>query len=191
MKLRIIFSVLIAISVVLIFSCKSGKQATKWQIAPTEYAFVEYYQVNDGKVLEGEASPGRRIDGPTYSFNPETNEVMSFVNLKIEKDSLLLLIGRGLVLRGTQGGGMHSRLIEAKGLPIVDGKLIISKLTEKGLYITWNATNIILNPGDVWENTTSKIDTLDSFNGRAVVENTTTYTIKFHGFFQKEKLSVY
>jgi hypothetical protein len=46
-----------------------------------------------------------------------------------------------------------------------------------------------MNPGDVWVHSVMNVDTIDSPNGRAVVENTTTYSIKFFGFLKKEKFT--
>jgi hypothetical protein len=190
MKLRIVLISFATLLAIFAISCKSSKKVAKWQVAPNEYAFVEYFQVNDGKVLEGDVEPGRRIDGPTYSFNPESKEVMSYLSQSFNKDSLFLLLGRGLVLRGTQGGGMHSRLVEINSFPYVDGKLTIKSLNESGLTIKWDGETFSINPGDVWERTITKTDSVDSYNGKAVVEIISTYTIKFHGFLQKEKLSL-
>jgi hypothetical protein len=190
MKLRIVLLSIVGLVAIFMFSCKSSKKVAKWQMAPNEYAFVEYYQTNDGRVIDGEVDPGRRIDGPTYSFNPETKEVMSYLSQSFNKDSLFLLLGRGLVLRGTQGGGMHSRLIEVNSFPYVDGKLTIQSINESGVTIKWEEETFSINPGDMWERTITKTESIDSYNGKAVVEVISTYTIKFHGFLQKEKLSL-
>lgn len=182
--------VLLGITLTTLFCCKTAKKISSWTPPSDEYAFVEYYQVNEGKVLEGEVSPGRRIDGPTYAFLPETGEVQSFMNSNFEKDSLSLLLGRGLVLRGTQGGGMHSRLIAAKRLPLSEDKLILHGFGKDGvLNVTWEDKELAMKPGDVWVHSIMKVDTIDSPRGMAVVENTTTYSIKFFGFLKKDKFT--
>lgn len=187
---RVVLLVLAGLTLTSLMCCKTAKKLTTWTPPTGEYAFVEYYQVKEGKVLEGEVSPGRRIDGPTYSFLPETGEVQSFLNNNFDKDSLKLLLGRGLVLRGTQGGGMHSRLISVNNLPIKEDKLTIHGFGKDGmLSITWDDKDLNMIPGDVWVHSIMNVDTIDSPNGRAVVENTTTYSIKFFGYLKKDKFT--
>ncbi len=190
MNKKLLLLVLLGLMLATLYCCKTSKKITSWSPPADEYAFIEYYQVNEGKVLEGKVPQGRRIDGPTYAFTPESGEVQSYLNNDFEKDSLKVLIGRGLVLRGTQGGGMHSRLIAAKKLPFSEDKIRVNSFAKDGvLSITWDGKDLMMNPGDVWVNTTTTIDTLFMQEGVAVVENSTTYTIKFFGYLKKDKFT--
>lgn len=179
----------LAIMLPLVNACKVSSKVTAWQIPADEYVFIEYYQTNDGRALEGKPFPGRRIDGPTYAFNPETGELNSYAGVEYNTDSLRVMLGRGLVLRGTQGGGLHSRLIPHSTLSFEEGKLRVEGISPEGVNVVWDNQPILLKVGEPWENRTVEVDTLSSPDGRVIVENTTTYTMVFHGFLKKEKLS--
>ncbi|MGB4536574.1 MAG: hypothetical protein WBI34_10450, partial [Tenuifilaceae bacterium] len=78
--------------------CRAKKvQSKAWHIPDDEYAFFEYYQLNEGKAIEGEAPPAKRIDGPTYSFSPTDGELNSYLAPSFGTDSLIAVLGRGLV----------------------------------------------------------------------------------------------
>ncbi|MDD2277692.1 MAG: hypothetical protein PHD06_06255 [Bacteroidales bacterium] len=178
----------LAIGLMLSNGCKTSSKITAWQMPENEYAFIEYYQTNEGKVIEGDPFPGRRIDGPTYAYSPETGEITSFASTSFNMDSLSIMLGKGLVLRGTQGGGMHSRLIPYTNVPFNEGKLEVMSIGLEGIRIQWDGQPILLKVGEPKFNSSSEIDTIPSPDGRVIVENTTTYTIVFHGFLKKEKL---
>lgn len=178
----------IAIGLVLTNGCKTSSKIAAWQMPENEYAFIEYYQTNEGKVIEGDPFPGRRIDGPTYAYSSETGEITSFASTSFNMDSLSIMLGKGLVLRGTQGGGMHSRLIPHTSLPFTEGKLEVISIGHEGIRVQWDGQPILLKVGEPKFNSSSEIDTIPSPDGMVIVENTTTYTIVFHGFLKKEKL---
>jgi hypothetical protein len=190
MNKKLLLFALLGVMLASLFCCKSTKKITTWLPPANEFAFIEYYQTNEGKVLEGIAPSGRRIDGPTYTFNQETGEVHSYLNTGFNKDSIIVLLGRGLVLRGTRGGGMHSRLIASKSLPVSEDKITINGFLKGGLLsVTWEDKELEMNPGDVWLKTTTTIDTLSFPDSEAIVENTTTYSIKFFGYLKKDKFT--
>lgn len=183
--------VLMVMAMVLIYSCSIKGKVNTWQPPASEFAFVEFYETQEGRAIEGEAPPGMRIDGPTYSYRDDAQEINSFYNNEINKDSLVLLLGRGVILRGTRGGGMHSRLVPAYTIPFSMDALTVNKLNAEGVSLKWNDNDIKLAPGESWVDSKSKIDTLVNHEGnRAIIENTTTYTLRFHGFIKKEKLIV-
>ena len=183
--------VFVLLALVLIYSCSTKGKVTTWLPPASEFAFVEFYETQEGRAIEGEAPPGMRIDGPTYSYRDDAKEINSFYNNEISKDSLILLLGRGLILRGTRGGGMHSRLVPAYSIPFSIDVLAATKINADGISFRWNDKEIKLAPGESWVDTKSKIDTLINHEGkRAIIENTTTYTLRYHGFIKKEKLIV-
>lgn len=178
----------LTMGLVLMNGCKTSSRIAAWQMPDDEYAFIEYYQTNEGKALEGEPFPGRRIDGPTYAFSPEMGEVSSFIGINPNMDSLRVMLGKGLILRGTQGGGMHSRLLPYNNLPFTEGMLEVRSISSEGVRVQWDGQPILLKAGEPWINSSSETDTIPSPNGMVIVENTTTYTIVFHGFLKKRKL---
>ncbi|MDD2197366.1 MAG: hypothetical protein PHE03_09365 [Bacteroidales bacterium] len=178
----------LTMGLMLMNGCKTSSRIVAWQMPDDEYAFIEYYQTNEGKALQGEPFPGRRIDGPTYAFSPEMGEVSSFTGITPNMDSLRVLLGKGLILRGTEGGGMHSRLLPYNNLPFAEGMLEVRSICSDGVRVQWDGQPILLKVGEPWINTSSETDTIPSPNGVVIIENTTTYTIVFHGFLKKEKL---
>lgn len=188
MKTKILHFSSLAIIVLALLCCKTTKKVATWQLPDDEYAFVEYYQTNEGVALEGNPPPGRRIDGPTYSFNPETGELHSYLLNNFDKDSIKVILGRGLVLRGTEGGGLHSRLIPSSKLPFSEDKLMVNSLSSEAISLSWGEKTIPMGAGDVWIEKTSTIDTLYLPEGRVIVENTITYSIKYFGLLKKENL---
>ncbi|MFO8022042.1 MAG: hypothetical protein R6U65_06225, partial [Perlabentimonas sp.] len=95
------------------------------------------------------------------------------------------------ILRGTRGGGMHSRLVPAYKIPFSMDALTATKMNAEGVTFKWNDKEIKLAPGESWADSIIKMDTLINHEGnRAIIENTTTYTLRFHGFIKKEKLRV-
>ncbi|MFP4557506.1 MAG: hypothetical protein ACLFNU_11605 [Bacteroidales bacterium] len=190
MKRYFVAGLFFVITIVLVFSCSTSK-VTGWLPPTDKFAFVEYYETQEGRAIEGTAPPGMRIDGPTYSFSEENQEINSFLNNEVSKDSLVLLVGRGVILRGTRGGGMHSRLVPAYNIPFIVEKLTVAKMTADGVSFKWNDKDILLAPGESWVNTEQKTDTLINHQGdSAIVENSITHTIKFHGFLKKESLNL-
>ncbi len=152
------------------------------------FAFIEYYQIRSGRAIEGNAPPGRRIDGPTYSYNPEGEELISFISYDFNKDSLIAVIGRGIVLQGTHGGGVHSRLIPVATLPFTEERLTVQIIDNDSVYLVLNDEIITLGKGEKWEQVDLKIDTLFLPDSQVVIESTTTYSIKYHGLIRKEGL---
>lgn len=188
MKNKTLYLIFFSFILLGLLCCKTTKKVTTWQIPSDEYAFLEYYQTNEGRALEGNPPPGRRIDGPTYSFNPEAGELQSYLFNSFDKDSLKVIIGRGLVLRGTEGGGLHSRLIPSSKVPFTEEKLTVNSLTSEAISLSWGEKTLQMGAGDVWVEKSSTIDTLYLPEGRVVVENTTTYSIKYFGLLKKENL---
>jgi hypothetical protein len=174
----------------LIFGCRVKKNnASLWQPPVDEYAFVEYYQVNEGIALEGTPPPGRRIDGPTYSFSPELGELTSYISSPFSKDSLLLVLARGLVLRGTEGGGLHSRLIPVFSLPFTESSITIEAISSNEVHFLLDEQRVSIPIGQEWVRKTESIDTLSFPEGNVIVQRSKSVRVIFHGFLKKEKLT--
>ena len=172
-----------------LLSCKTGRHAASWTPSTDEYAFVEYYVTMDGRALEGEPPPSMRIHGPTYSFNSEQGEVYSFRENMFNLDTLVLLVGRGMVRRGTQGGGMHSQLVATKSLPLELEQLEIFSLHKERIQFKWKDEEFSLAYGESWAKEFVSLDTFINHVGDTViVENTTSHSVVFHGLLKKKDI---
>jgi hypothetical protein len=169
--------------------CRAKKNQSKnWQPPSDEYAFIEYYQINDGKEIEGIAPPGMRIDGPTYSYSSNDGEVSSYLTPSFNKDTIIAVLARGLVLRGTAGGGLHSRLIPINKLPFTEALITIASISSNDVQFELEGESVILPVGQEWEKITQSIDTLSLPDGNVIIQKSTTQRVVFHGFLKKEKL---
>ncbi len=172
-----------------IIGCKAKKnQSHAWHPPSDEYAFIEYYQINDGKEIEGIAPPGMRIDGPTYSYSSIDGEVSSYLTPSFSKDTLVAVLARGLVLRGTAGGGLHSRLIPISKFPFTEAIITIESISSNDIKFELEGERVILPVGQEWEKITQSIDTLSLPDGNVIIQKSTTQRVVFHGFLKKENL---
>ncbi len=169
--------------------CRAKKvQSKAWHIPDDEYAFFEYYQLNEGKAIEGEAPPAMRIDGPSYSFSPTDGELSSYLTPSFSKDSIIAVLGRGLVLRGTEGGGLHNRLIPINQLPFTEEAITIEGITAESLLFDLKGEKVTLAKGQEWKKVMQSVDTLFLPDGNVVIEKTKTQRVIFHGLLKKDKL---
>jgi len=172
-----------------IIGCRAKKnQSQSWQPPSDEYAFIEYYQINDGKALEGVAPLGMRIDGPTYSYSSIDGEVSSYLTPSFSKDTLMAILARGLVLRGTAGGGLHSRLIPIAKFPFTEALITIEAISSNDILFELEGEKVTLPIGQEWEKITQTIDTLSLPDGNVIIQKSITQRVVFHGYLKKEKL---
>lgn len=181
------YSILLISAFALTF-CKSGQKTASWQPPADKYAFIEYYVTFDGKALSGTPPPGMRIDGPTYNVDKERGEVTSYMDANFGKDTVSIVIGAGRIRRGTEGGGLSSRLIGFSKLPHTEGKLNLDALSNNGITFTFENETIELLSNNEWVKITESIDTIPSIDGNAVIQRKVTHQVNFHGYFEKEKL---
>ena len=112
----------IMVVVALTFSCKSSKNSKQtWNPQKDHFAFIEYYVTYDGKAIEGIPPQGMRIDGPTYTFEKEQGIVRSYMDTNFIPDTVSIIMGIGRIRRGTEGGGLSSRLAGSSKLPVSKG----------------------------------------------------------------------
>lgn len=167
--------------------CRFREQkSTPMAIAPSEFAFVEYYQTQEGVAVKGNVPQGRRIDGPTYRFDRKTRTLE--VNREIETplDSIRVLVGIGKILKGASGAGVSSFLRGTGNLPFTFDKMTIRGIDAKGLHVTHDGRDAVVAEGEEWKDIRVSTDTLPSDN--AIVRITTTYSIRYHGLIGKQAL---
>jgi hypothetical protein len=181
------YSILLLSALALTF-CKSGQKTAAWQPPADKYAFIEYYVTFDGKALAGTPPPGMRIDGPTYNVDKEGGEITSYMDANFGKDTVSIVMGAGRIRRGTEGGGLSSRLIGFSKLPHTEGKVTIKALSSNGITFSFEDETLELLSNNEWVKITESIDTIPAIEGNAVIQRKVTHQLKFHGYFEKEKL---
>ncbi|HOP05374.1 MAG TPA: hypothetical protein PL017_08080 [Tenuifilaceae bacterium] len=191
MKIKIKI-LLLSIAALPIFSgCRQGKNATTWEPPTNQFAFVEYYITYDGKPLEGTPPPGIRIDGPTYMYNSETGEINSYMESNFSSDTITTVIGIGKIRRGTEGGGLSSRLVGVKDLPYSNINLSIDSFTSEMMLFRFKGEKLSLKAGEEWQRVYESIDTIPSMQGNAIVQRKVIHQVNFRGFFMKDSLKLY
>ncbi len=190
MKKTIVLLALVSIFILpVLCGCKTSKKVGKLPTSSDVFAFIEFYQTNEGETLEGTPIQGPHIHGPNYTFNNDTGELFA-LNSSISKDALRILLGKGLILKGSKGGGIHTELISYTELPIVDGKLKITSLSNQEIEFLWEDSPVLLRVGEKWMNSFSAVDTVQIPQGEWIVKNTTTYMLVYHGMLQKKNLTI-
>lgn len=177
----------LSLVVILLFGCKTSQKVGVLDIPKGYFAFIEFYQTQESEVIEGKSFPGPHIHGPTYTFSKELGTI-SALHANINPDSLNILMGKGLVLRGAKGGGIKTELIPYHNLPIEDGMLTVKEILSEEVRMTWNDTLVTLNVDQPFIHTSTHIDTLEIMDHRTIIKNTTLYHIVYHGILNKQNL---
>lgn len=182
---------IIAFTLITIFllSCSASKQQINTDfIKPNQVAFIEFIQTQDGKAIKGRVPEGRRIDGPGYHFDNESKklEIVRKENFLI--DTVKVILGNGRILKGAAGTGLSMRINAIGKLPFSMYNLKIKEVSNQGLSIEFEGKPISIKEGEKWETTTSKIDTV-KMESPAIINYTTTYSIKYYGLIDKKSIT--
>lgn len=166
-----------------------GEKAAPWFFPPDQYVFIEYRIEEDGRVLEGNYPSGPMIDFPTYMYDPHRGEIASRDFPFEINDTLKVVLGKSLALRGTAGGGISSRLYGAYQLPFTTDDITILRIENDGTARVRLRTEVLVIPaGDEWRRSQTRRDTIGTFRDRAVAEFTKTERIVNHGVLEKAKI---
>lgn len=190
MESKALKPVVLSIFIALMLSCGSTKKVTSWQPPADQYAFVEYYTIYQGQALEGDPPPGMRIDGPTYTFDRASGELTSYKEVNFNLDTVTFILGAGVVRRGTEGGGMSSRIIGAGKLPLKQGRVSFESIAQESITFTFNDEKFALGVGEVWEQSFETVDTIPALKGNAVVLRKISHQVNFYGFYSKETVGL-
>ncbi len=205
-KLLVITSILITSN-----SCSVNKQqGEKDFIKPEQVAFIEFIHTQDGEAISGTAPQGRRIDGPTYRFDKETKQLEIRRKESFSIDTVKVLLGTVKILKGVAGTGLSMRINAIGKLPYSLDNLTISKVSSKGISITFDKKKHLLKEGEEWEITidattnmdtpiiikmkpqykdekiAEKPETENKTNIPTIIKFTDTYKIIYHGLIDKK-----
>ncbi len=180
---------LIILTALFLLNCSASKlkEDTNF-IKANQVAFIEFIQTQEGKVLKGKTPEGRRIDGPTYHFDRDAKKLELIRKENFLLDTVKVILGNVRILKGAAGSGLSMRIGAIGKLPYSMYNLTIKGISDKGLSIDFEGKSVLIKEGEKWETSTSKIDTLKMENP-AVINYTTTYSIKYHGLIDKKSIT--
>jgi len=174
------------IGLIIIAACSGAKNNFKF-VDSNNFVFIEYIQTTEGKEISGTAPKGQRIDGPTYQFNKEKKELNINRKPDFSFDTVKAVIGSGKVLKGAAGSGVSTYLKTINSLPFAVGKLTINKIDKKGVYITHDGKNVLIQNGEEWNDNITYTDTIKGVQ-QSIVEFKTTYSIRYGGLIDKKSV---
>lgn len=167
----------------LLLSCASNSKMEKTSGNDNLIPFVEFYTVTEGKVLSGTPYPGKRIDGPGYSFDSKNQKLDIYRNNIPDTLGIKLYLGVGKVLKGTAGQGVSSMVIGVNNLPFTHNDFTITNATKTKIGCLYKGERFVLKPGQEYLFTETKIDTLPN---TTVLQTTTTWKVTFTGFVKNK-----
>jgi len=180
--IRLLKHIFLGLLIALILpGCSSKNKMAKSEGTQSQFAFIEFFQTSEGKVLQGKVPSGRRIDSPTYSFNKDTRDLQVFRSNDFAVDSLVAVLGTGKILKGAAGSGVSSLLIGVNKLPFSYSDFEILKIDSKSASVRYKSENITLQIGQEWTQLKTQTDTI-KLEEVSVVEILSTTRIQFHGF---------
>jgi len=126
----------------------ASPQATPQEVG-SRVLFLEHYLLANGSVTEGTAQ-FRSVNFPTYWFNENTRQLNGQVDFPVN-DSLAMVFGDILTLRGNFGAGTGNKLYGAYSLPVIASQAVIRSIDRSGnvLMSVGNRT-LVLGPGEAY-----------------------------------------
>jgi hypothetical protein len=163
----------------------SPQVAGNAQSSSSGVIFLEHNLVANGTVVNGEA-PFRSVNFPSYWYNENTRQIKGNIDFAVN-DSLIMVFGDALTLKGDFGAGTGNKLFGVYGLPYkADQDIIYSTDLSGNVVIKINGEKMVLKPGDTYTyNTTGQLR-----NVKALTNVTYTNTYINHGFIDKNNIGV-
>jgi hypothetical protein len=145
--------------------------------------FLEHNLIANGTVVNGTV-PFRSVNFPSYWFNENTRQLNGDVSFALD-DSLVMIFGDTLALRGNFGAGTGNKLFGIYRLPArADQATIyyVDKYGDVGLYV--NNRSVSLKPGQTYGY--NETETLRDGNGIVRVAYQHQYTN--HGLIDRSAI---
>lgn len=149
--------------VVLIAGCYS--MLSPKTVGSNEYVFVEHYVETQGFLADNpEINAYVYMGYPTYNSTTSQNLLKATWFPPLNKSLKVMLgNGKGIGKEGCHGGEMY--LYGAYELPYKKDNITIKKVDKKGTaYLDYNGEPLVLGPGDVWYNNSSRIEIIHFTN---------------------------
>ncbi|BBL64216.1 hypothetical protein [Methanosarcina mazei] len=169
MEKKVLMAALVIIGVVvLIAGCYSILNSKN---RSNEYVFVEHYVETQGFLADDpEVNAYVYMGYPTYNSTTSQNLLKATWFPPLNKSLRVMLgNGKGIGKEGCHGGEMY--LYGAYELPYKKDNITIKRVDRKGtVYLDYNGESLVLNPGDIWYNNSSRIEIIH-FTNSTVDEN--------------------
>lgn len=125
----------------------TGMPCTSYYAPSSTVPFLEHSLVANGTVISGSV-PFRSVNFPSYWFNENTRQLNGEIDFEVN-DSLALIFGDGLTLKGNFGAGTGNRLYGVYSLPVKADQaqiLSVDRFGTIGMYV--NGRTLFLRPGE-------------------------------------------
>jgi hypothetical protein len=153
------------------------------QAATSRVLFLEHYLVANGTVAKGEA-PFRSVNFPTYWYNENTGQLNGKIDFPVN-NSLIMIFGDVLTLKGNFGAGTGNRLYGVYSLPVYADMAYVYGIDMSGnLAMGINQRTIVLKPGESY--TYYEKETLKDKG--AVIDVKYTHIYVNHGLIDKKSI---
>jgi hypothetical protein len=130
-----------------------------------EYVFVEHYVETQGFLADDpEVNAYVYMGYPTYNSTTSQNLLKATWFPPLNKSLKAMLgNGKGIGKEGCHGGEMY--LYGAYELPYKKDNITIKRVDRKGtVYLDYNGESLVLSPGDIWYNNSSRIEIIHFTN---------------------------
>ncbi len=165
-------------------SCVTSQKASHIIADKNKIPLIEYFTIVEGEALSGTPFPGRRIDSPGYSFDSTSKVLDIYRNSSVDTANVILFLGLGKALKGTAGQGVSSNIVSISNLPYSLGELVIYRITDNSVGLTFKEKSINLLTGQNYSQTETHIDTLVN---NTIIKTKTTWRILHRGFVDMVK----
>jgi hypothetical protein len=165
-------------------SCDSSYEpAMRYNVPVGQFLFLEHSKSDSGVLIKGKWH-SLIIDGPCYSFYPQTNSLrIDSINLPTD-GTFFAVWGATSILTGCCGEGIGQGIKGLYSLPF-EWHPLIPKLTGIApggrASFSYRDTTFLLAPGQEWSSVSTSIQTQDT----SVAEITTRIRLVNHGYLSK------
>lgn len=153
-------------------------------LSASSVVFLEHSLLANGTVVSGEV-PFRSVNFPNYWFNENTRQLNGNIDFALN-DSLIVIYGDALTLRGDFGAGTGNKLFGIYSLPVKADQATIVSIDRYGT-VGLNVNNqfVYLRPGQEYR--FNETETLQEGKGKVKVEYQHVYIN--HGIINKNAIS--
>lgn len=180
----IIIAAVLAVPGMALQSSGPSTQAAGTMYSPSSRVlFLEHYLLANGSVVKGEA-PFRSVNFPTYWYNENTKQLNGKIDFPVN-NSLIIIFGDVLTLKGNFGAGTGNKLFGVYSLPTrLDQAVVYSTDMSGNIIMNVNKRTFVLKPGDAY--TYSENETFSQ--GKALVKVAYNHTYVNHGYIDKNSI---
>lgn len=160
-----------------------GQRASSPGLTSAGVVFLEHNLIANGTVVNGTV-PFRSVNFPSYWFNENTRQLNGDIGFALD-DSLVMVFGDALTLKGNFGAGTGNKLFGINSLPARADKAVIysaDRYGTVGMFV--NNRTVFLRPGQTY--TYNETEVLKE--GRGVVRVVYQHQYMNHGLIDRSAI---